>query len=518
MQKRILMITFLLLSVPYTGHADQSLVELVKKVRPSVVLIETFNRYKAPVQQGSGFFVNNKGDLATSKHIIEGAYSATVKLISGEEYSVEGASAIDVERDVVILRVKTKGEETPFLKPVNVLPLVGEDIVVVGNPLGLESTVSKGIVSAIRKVPAMGNILQISAPISQGSSGSPVLNMKGEVVGIASFILEEGQALNFAIPSETILSLKSKGKPTKLSELSLLFQSVSKKSTLFPAVKAVNNPCLKFLPANWWLVGNFNPKAYFTFIEALAEDNPFRAMVMDQYIEMLKGMIGIDPRKEIQYVTFFTSGNPETSFQGLVIVKGTFQNYVSEMRLKLGFGAEMQRKVYKGISLYEEIDIGYCFPETSTLLFGSPALLRHSIDIAEKRTKSLPDSLHSTLLRTNGASLVWLAANTAVILEMEGIKAQQEGYQEFLDNISATKCVSLFFESVQNGFLASVLAYVPEHGRSQELYRYLNGRKRNFLDVEGANVFFNSFLVMSDVRIDGYYVHWDTHLTTLSQS
>ena len=297
MQKLILIVMLVLLSSSYCGYADQNLVELVKKVRPSVVLIETYNKFKIPVQQGSGFFINNKGDLATNKHIIEGAYSATVQLISGEEYSVEGVSAIDEERDVVILRVKNKDAETPFLKPIDVLPLIGEDIVVVGNPLGLESTVSKGIVSAIRNVPAIGNILQISAPISQGSSGSPVLNMEGQVVGIASFTLEEGQALNFAITSETILSLKSKDKPTKFSELSSLFQSTPKKSTWFPAVKAVNNPCLKFLPTDWWLVGNFNPKAYFTFIEALAEDNPFPDMVMDQYIEILKGMVGIDPRK-----------------------------------------------------------------------------------------------------------------------------------------------------------------------------------------------------------------------------
>jgi tetratricopeptide (TPR) repeat protein len=78
---------------------------------------------------------------------------------------------------------------------------------VYGSPLGLENTVSDGIVSAIRDIPDYGRIIQITAPISPGSSGSPVLNMQGEVIGIASFQMVEGQNLNFAIPSEKITSL-----------------------------------------------------------------------------------------------------------------------------------------------------------------------------------------------------------------------------------------------------------------------------------------------------------------------
>jgi tetratricopeptide (TPR) repeat protein len=78
---------------------------------------------------------------------------------------------------------------------------------VYGSPLGLENTVSDGIVSAVRDVPDYGRIIQITAPISPGSSGSPVLNMQGEVIGIATFQMVEGQNLNFAIPSERIASL-----------------------------------------------------------------------------------------------------------------------------------------------------------------------------------------------------------------------------------------------------------------------------------------------------------------------
>jgi tetratricopeptide (TPR) repeat protein len=89
------------------------------------------------------------------------------------------------------------------------LPKVAERIIVYGSPMGLEKTVSDGIISAIREVPGYGKLIQITAPISPGSSGSPVLNMQGEVIGIATFQFIEGQNLNFAIPSEKIANLKA---------------------------------------------------------------------------------------------------------------------------------------------------------------------------------------------------------------------------------------------------------------------------------------------------------------------
>ena len=209
MRKSTLIFAFLILNIPFELKADVNLVELAKKVRPAVVLVETFDKDNKPVGQGSGFFINDKGHLITNHHLIEGAYSATVKITSGEIYLVEGIIAVDENSDVVKLHVNTESAKTSFLPTSEEIPSVGEDIVVVGNPFGLESTVSKGIVSAIRPIPNFGNIIQISAPISDGSSGSPVLNVKGEVIGVATFILKEGQALNFAVPSKKIMDLEA---------------------------------------------------------------------------------------------------------------------------------------------------------------------------------------------------------------------------------------------------------------------------------------------------------------------
>ena len=210
--RQFFLFSCILLAFPFSAKADENLVELVKKTKPAVVLIQTFDKDNKPLGQGSGFFVNNKGHIVTNHHVIEGAYRATVKTSSGMEYPVEGIIAKNADADIVKLVVNIPDANTPFLNLSEIVPSEGQDIVVIGNPLGLESTVSAGIVSAVRDIPAFGKILQITAPISPGSSGSPVINSKGEVIGIATLIVTKGQNLNFAIPSDKIIALKETSK------------------------------------------------------------------------------------------------------------------------------------------------------------------------------------------------------------------------------------------------------------------------------------------------------------------
>jgi Tfp pilus assembly protein PilF len=207
-KKLILLLAGIILINLSPAQADQVLVDLAKKVKPSVVLIETFDKNDKPIGQGSGFFVNNKGHIVTNHHVLEGAYHATVKTSSGMEYPVEGIIAKNIEADIVKLVVNIPDANITFLNLSENVPSEGEDIVVIGNPLGLESTVSAGIVSAVRDIPGFGKIFQITAPVLPGSIGSPVVNMKGEVIGIATLVVTKGQNLNFAIPSDKIIALK----------------------------------------------------------------------------------------------------------------------------------------------------------------------------------------------------------------------------------------------------------------------------------------------------------------------
>jgi len=218
MKKLSLLLAGIVLTNLSVTQADHTLVDLVKKVKPCVVLIETFDKDNKLIGRGSGFFIDNKGRLITNHHVVKGAYSATIKTSTGKEYPVQGIVAKDTEADIVKLVVNLPDANITFLNLSVNVPSEGEDIVVIGNPLGLESTVSTGIVSAVRDIPAFGKIIQITAPISSGSSGSPVINSKGEVIGIATLVVTEGQNLNFAIPSDKILALKETAKTPLLKE------------------------------------------------------------------------------------------------------------------------------------------------------------------------------------------------------------------------------------------------------------------------------------------------------------
>lgn len=197
-----------------TFAQGESLPELVRRIKPSAVAIETFNSRGEKLARGSGFFVA-PNQVVTNRHVIEGAYRAEIHLANGNVYPVRGVLAVDGEGDIALLQADVPpGLVTP-LEVVRTTPQEGESVVVIGNPFGLEGSVSNGIVSAVRDIPNFGRIIQITAPISPGSSGSPVVNMQGQVIGIATLQVSEGQSLNFAIPSERIAQLH----PAQLASL-----------------------------------------------------------------------------------------------------------------------------------------------------------------------------------------------------------------------------------------------------------------------------------------------------------
>ena len=196
---------------------------------------------------GSGFFVT-RNVVATNYHVIKNATQGTARLVGkSKEYAISGVIGYDTVNDLALLKIGGNRIKRPSLRDfayhtegnlpsnVSVDPLVigdsdsievGQVVYVAGNPRGWEGTFSSGIISSIR-----GNKdIQITAPISPGSSGGPVLNDKGEVIGISRATFTKAQNLNFAVPSNKLKDLlskfqKSKPKPLPIHES----ESVTKK-------------------------------------------------------------------------------------------------------------------------------------------------------------------------------------------------------------------------------------------------------------------------------------------------
>lgn len=213
----LLAFIFLCVSASHAMAQDDALPELVRRIKPSVVSIVTYDAKGERLSRGSGFFTG-RDRVVTNRHVLEGAYRAEIHTVNDLTFNVKGVLAVDGEGDIALLQVDIPPNVAQPLTVVRTSPQEGESIVVIGNPLGLEGSISNGIVSAVRDIPSFGRIIQITAPISPGSSGSPVVNMRGEVVGVATLQLADGQSLNFAVPSDRVVQLQA-GATRTLGEL-----------------------------------------------------------------------------------------------------------------------------------------------------------------------------------------------------------------------------------------------------------------------------------------------------------
>jgi tetratricopeptide (TPR) repeat protein len=220
MKSRIIMILISLwvvvLSTPLKAEID--LTELVKIVQPSVATVVAYDVNSNVANIGTGFFVNNKGHLITNHHVLVGKFGAEIKTADGSTYPIKSVVAENQATDLIKVLVDIPPEKVHWIEVSQEMPPVAQRVMVVGSPMGLEQSVSDGIVSSVREIPGVGTFFQMSAPISPGSSGSPVVNMEGKVVGVATFQFLQGQNLNFAISGKSILDLQANKPGQTLSE------------------------------------------------------------------------------------------------------------------------------------------------------------------------------------------------------------------------------------------------------------------------------------------------------------
>ena len=174
------------------SNTDSLASDIASRFSKSIVLII------AGSSQGSGFIIATDGYILTNSHVVDGQKTVTVKLIEENKvYSNVEVVKDNPIRDMALLKIKEADSFVPVVLGDSDQVQVGERVVVIGNPKGLENTVADGLVSAIREVNGT-KMLQISAPITHGSSGGAMFNSRGEVVGITSLGLGEAN-LNFAV-------------------------------------------------------------------------------------------------------------------------------------------------------------------------------------------------------------------------------------------------------------------------------------------------------------------------------
>lgn len=286
---RLLLTILVVLVVRLSAQSQESLPDLAKRIRPSVVTVIATSNKKGVRKIGSGFFVSShpvslnhsiedvtsfarrfKGKyeeyklapdeevvrrilertpeyrnrvrfpypiqelapriirvngvrygtlIVTNWHVVANSKSVSIRTLNHENYLVTNIVAYSVEGDLALLQTNAAAERYRSLEVANAFPEVGERVLVVGNPFGLfEGSLSDGIISSLRDFPHVGRVLQITAPVSPGNSGGPVVNMSGEVVGVVTFGLKQGQNLNFAMPWFTLARLLSQDDPFGLFE------------------------------------------------------------------------------------------------------------------------------------------------------------------------------------------------------------------------------------------------------------------------------------------------------------
>jgi YD repeat-containing protein len=206
----VIVVVLLLAAAFFLGRQSDN--DAFGRVAAASGVVLVFDSTGTRVAQGSGFFVA-PDLLVTNRHVVSGGTTARVVGFERRPLDVAGIVAIDAERDLALL--KTTGATGGVLTLAGAQPDIGDSIAVYGAPLGLDGTLTTGIVSANRD--RERGLLQITAPLSPGSSGSPVFTPDGTVVGVAVAANLGGQALSFAIPSPYVADLLARaGTPRPL--------------------------------------------------------------------------------------------------------------------------------------------------------------------------------------------------------------------------------------------------------------------------------------------------------------
>jgi serine protease Do len=214
---RLLIVLVCAMPAPAAAQpCSEPLAVLFERISPTVVSIQAMKINKAKPQRrfetvvGSGVIIDKDGQVLTNAHVVDGAASLSVTLDSGSRVPAR-VMGLDPVLDLALLRVEPNGPLPAARLGDSSLVKVGEEVVAIGNPMGLDQTMTRGIVSGLNRVlPGVSDepMIQTDAPINPGNSGGPLVDRCGTVIGINTLISEDAQSIGFAVPvnaAKTIL-------------------------------------------------------------------------------------------------------------------------------------------------------------------------------------------------------------------------------------------------------------------------------------------------------------------------
>ena len=207
-RKKVFDLFLIFITIGNINAQSRSTADIVEDVASSVVVVASKFFTSSDNGQGSGVIIDDGRTVITNVHVVGGAKEVVVHLQDGRSIRSSGYLNADIDRDLVTIKIPKAFDGIDPIKISKTKKIkIGTKVVAIGSPQGLTNTVSEGIISGIREFESGTKVIQTSAPVSPGSSGGGLFNVKGQLIGITSFLHKGGQNLNFAYPSEYIFPL-----------------------------------------------------------------------------------------------------------------------------------------------------------------------------------------------------------------------------------------------------------------------------------------------------------------------
>lgn len=338
---------------------------VLEKAEDATFVIYTFDEHGSPAGSGSGFFINEEGIGITNYHVLDKSMKAVIKLKNGQEYEIDKVLASDKKWDIVKFSILNEDQaKFSYLEFSSKEIEQGDKVYNLGAPMGLEQTFADGLVSSIRS-DSHGQVAQVTIPISQGSSGSPIMNESGEVVAVATYKQARGENLNFGVfINEEKLSMMNANPYAKANrqfnnkegfiilnipsdqDNDLVLNALQFKSDATIAYMSYTNLDMSMNGSEIWCPTDYgdkgfylediaNGRKYYVVSSSLSSDNDECTSVpLATVCKFQVNFPAVD--KNINEITVSEGGNPKWSFSDIDLndfrksIKIDFENYQKE--------------------------------------------------------------------------------------------------------------------------------------------------------------------------------------------